>query len=63
MEKQQELTLRGFEDFRRRTHASTNVRRELTVKPVSILQWYQILRLHYHWTIFEAIRFALWLTR
>jgi len=63
MEKQQELTFGSFDDFGHRTRAGTNVRRELTVKPVSILQWYQILRLHYHWTIFEALRFALWLTR
>jgi hypothetical protein len=29
----------------------------------SILEWYRILRVHYHWPLFQAIRFALWLSR
>lgn len=29
----------------------------------SILIWYHILRTHYHWPMFEAIRYALWLAR
>jgi hypothetical protein len=29
----------------------------------SMLNWYHILRVHYHWTMFQAIRYALWLTR
>jgi hypothetical protein len=29
----------------------------------SILIWYRILRVHYHWPLFEAIRYALWLAR
>ena len=32
-------------------------------KRVSILEWYRILRVHHEWTIFQAIRFALWLAR
>ncbi len=31
-----------------------------TMKPLSILQWYQILRAH-HWTMFQAVQYALWL--
>jgi hypothetical protein len=31
--------------------------------PQSILEWYRILRVHYHWPLFQAIRFALWLSR
>jgi hypothetical protein len=29
----------------------------------SILQWYRILRIHHEWTIFQAVRFVLWLSR
>jgi hypothetical protein len=29
----------------------------------SIIKWYRILRVHYHWPLFEAIRYALWLAR
>jgi hypothetical protein len=25
--------------------------------------WYRILRAHQHWTVFQAIRWALWLAR
>ena len=33
------------------------------VKRQSILEWYFILRTHHQWTIFQAIRYALWLAR
>jgi len=33
------------------------------VKLRSILIWFRILRAHYHWPLFEAIRYALWLSR
>jgi hypothetical protein len=33
------------------------------MKPLSIRQWYHILRGHHQWTMFQAIRYALWLTR
>jgi len=29
--------------------------------PNSIFSWYRILRVHYHWPMFQAIRYALWL--
>jgi len=29
----------------------------------SLIGWYRILRAHYQWPLFEAIRFALWLSR
>jgi hypothetical protein len=29
----------------------------------SILSWYCVLRVHYRWPLFEAIRYALWLAR
>jgi hypothetical protein len=32
-------------------------------KRVSMLEWCRILRVHHEWTIFQAIRFALWLAR
>ena len=33
------------------------------MKPHSIFSWYRILRVHYHWPMFQAIRYALWLAR
>ena len=33
------------------------------MKQPSILEWYHILRGHHKWTIFQAIRYALWLAR
>lgn len=35
--------------------------RAKSVDRLSILGWYRILRAHYHWPLFQAIRFALWL--
>lgn len=33
------------------------------LRGTSIFEWYRILRAHYHWTVFQAIRYALWLAR
>jgi hypothetical protein len=33
------------------------------MKSLSILDWYRILRLNYQLTIFQSVRFALWLAR
>jgi hypothetical protein len=33
------------------------------MKRLSILDWYRILRAHHQWTMFHAIRYALWLAR
>jgi len=33
------------------------------MKRFSIVHWYRVLRLHQEFTIFQAIRFALWLAR
>jgi len=30
---------------------------------ISLFDWYRILRAHRQWTVFQAIRYALWLTR
>jgi len=30
---------------------------------LSLLEWCRILRAHHEWTIFQAVRFALWLAR
>lgn len=37
--------------------------RAQSAEHLSILDWYRILRVHYQWPLFEAIRFALWLSR
>ena len=34
-----------------------------TQKRQSILEWYFVLRTHHQWTVFQAIRYALWLAR
>jgi len=33
------------------------------MKTPQILHWYNVLRVNYHFTAFQAIRFALWLAR
>ena len=33
------------------------------MKPPTIIHWYRILRVHHHWTVFQSIRYALWLMR
>ncbi len=30
---------------------------------LSLLEWYRILRVHHQWTMFQAIRYTLWLAR
>jgi hypothetical protein len=43
---------------------SAKVRQRSTImKSQSILDWYRILRAHHQWTMFQAIRYALWLAR
>jgi hypothetical protein len=41
----------------------TGRRQECTMKPLSILNWYRILRFEHQWTIFQSVRYALWLAR
>ncbi len=43
-------------------YRNISVRAE-SVERLSVLDWYHILRMHYHWPLFQAIRFALWLAR
>lgn len=33
------------------------------MKSPSFFGWYHILRAHHQWTVFQAIRYALWLAR
>jgi hypothetical protein len=33
------------------------------MKALSMLGWYRILRLQNQWTVFQAVRYALWLAR
>jgi hypothetical protein len=37
--------------------------RSAIMKSPSLLDWYRLLRAHHQWTMFQAIRYALWLTR
>ena len=32
-------------------------------KRLFLLNRYRILRAHHHWTVFQSIRYVLWLTR
>jgi hypothetical protein len=41
----------------------SETRRSAILKSPSIAGWYRILRAHFHWTAFQAIRYALWLAR
>jgi hypothetical protein len=38
-------------------------KRKCFMKTPQILHWYNVLRVNYHFTAFQAIRFALWLAR
>jgi len=41
-----------------------NIReRSATMGSLSLLGWFHILRAHLHWTVFQAIRYVLWLAR
>jgi len=33
------------------------------MKRFSIFDYYRVLRVHHQWTMFQAIRYALWLCR
>src|ERR1700738_2961223 len=55
-EKQQSTEMRHRDDIEIRE-------RSATVKPPSLFGWYHILRAQYHWRVFQAIRYALWLGR
>jgi hypothetical protein len=37
--------------------------RKCVMKTSKILHWYHVLRINYHFTAFQAIRFALWLAQ
>jgi hypothetical protein len=43
--------------------AERPAKRSPIVKFPSLVDWYHILRAHHHWTVFQAIRYALWLAR
>lgn len=45
------------------SHYEFNGMRPPALGAPSILGWFRILRTHYHWPLFQAIQYALWLTR
>lgn len=47
----------------RRPDARLEKSQTSAMKSPSLLAWYHILRAHHQWTVFQAIRYALWLTR
>lgn len=55
------------DDQRITARASSQVgktaKRSAIMKPLSPVEWYRILRAHHQWTVFQAIRYALWLAR
>ena len=55
-EKQQRNEKRDRDDVESRERGAT-------VKSPSLFDWYHILRAQHHWTVFQAIRYVLWLAR
>lgn len=53
----------GFNFDRSETRKVGLLLEKFAMKRLSILEWYRILRVHHEWTIFQAVRFALWLAR
>ena len=51
----------GMRSEGERVQRNDNV--EARAVKLTLLNWYRVLRAHHHWTIFQAIRFALWLAR
>ena len=45
------------------TRKIRSLRARFATGRLSVLDWCRILRVHHEWTIFQAIRFALWLAR
>jgi hypothetical protein len=33
------------------------------MKSHALFDWYRVLRTHHRWTVFQAVRYALWLAR
>jgi hypothetical protein len=33
------------------------------MRQIGLKEWFQILRVHYQWPLFQAVRYALWLSR
>lgn len=61
-------SVRPYLDDQRITAKATSqvektAKRSAIMKPLSPLEWYRILRAHHQWTVFQAIRYALWLAR
>src|SRR5271163_1203725 len=50
-------------DFSSLARKIRSLRERFATGRLSILDWCRILRVHHEWTIFQAIRFALWLAR
>jgi hypothetical protein len=45
------------------SHAERPPKRSAIMNSPSLLDWYRILRADHQWTVFQAIRYALWLAR
>jgi hypothetical protein len=63
---QLQLTVSGAQSRRQSRHSDDRLEKGQTsaaTKSPSILGWYYILRAHHQWTVFQAIRYALWLSR
>ena len=61
-------SVRPYSDDQRITakassYVEKTAKRSAIMKPLSPLEWYRILRAHHQWTVFQAIRYALWLAR
>lgn len=43
--------------------ACSSVAKGVIMKFRMLLDWYRILRTHHQWTVFQAVRYAMWLAR
>jgi hypothetical protein len=45
------------------SQAQKTMENRSTLQLPNLVEWYRILRAHHQWTVFQAIRYALWLAR
>jgi hypothetical protein len=63
---QSQLTVSGAQSRRRSRYSENRLEKGQTnaaMKSPSVLSLHYIPRGHHQWTVFKAIRYALWLTR
>jgi hypothetical protein len=57
------LCLESLQATTKASSQAEKTKRSAIMKSPSLVDWYHILRAHHQWTVFQAIRYALWLAR